>query len=200
MKHILIFIIVLLSPVIVNAQMVLTPDGLRNANDTNSVYVRMDCPGKSGQDIYEAVYLHILRNALWKNNSVGSLGGTIISVEGTALEEVVFSALGISRWVDMDFRINFEMSDALLKLSVPRIWLVYYDSGEDGLSRMYLSANPRPNGSGNNRNISGAIFKKNGSLGHPKAKKSIEEYFNSFIAGLASDLGANITVASDAGM
>lgn len=162
-----------------NAQFKLTPGGLKNAANNDVEYVEIDCTGKSAADIYNSVYGHILINAPWINNSVFSLGNEIISVEATAIESVAFR-LGTTLWMDMDFRVVLVINDGKVRVSVPAIWRIYYDMGEDGVSRIYVGGSAN----GNWFEMS-SIFKSDGRQKYEMSATTIEGYFNTFLASLS---------------
>lgn len=174
MKKIILFAFIAISTISYGQKLVVTPTGLRDANDLEKTFVVINADGKTSKELYDNALKYINKN--YKSPDDVIKGKT----DGEYLKFVTYAPDFISiknSWVRTPFNakytIGLSFKDGKVKYEVIDIEI------ENGAKAPLLFS-----GSG----LNFFIYNKKGELKREDAKISIEDYFNSNISTLSDFL------------
>ena len=147
-----------------------TPDGLRDADDTAKTFLMIEVPGHSAKQLYDSMLVFIQKNYILPDEVVSNR----VDGVGLAFDSYVPELLEYSRsWARMSVEATYATE------------MKFYDG-----QFSYEVFNLDMRGADNNypllfkgRLLKGYIvYKPDGSLYKPKAKADIEQFFNNMVA------------------
>mgnify|MGYP004685380023 CR=1 FL=1 len=161
----LVVLIILLSPTILKAQFVITPNGL--STEDNKDYIVITVEGKDKDTLYQEVLKYITKTYVSAKDVVSPVEGEMISING------IFQVKEVLVNYDVNYTINLEFRDGRIKYSLPQInyMIGYYDSKEYQLT--YNTSN-----GGLGSVVLVGIYNKKGKVKRKGAKTTIEVFFN----------------------
>jgi len=175
--------------------LVVTPLGLRDANDPEKTFVVINADGKTAKELYDIAIKYINKNYKSTNDDIkGNIDGEYISFNTHIVNfvTVVINLMPLSYDANHTIELNFK--DGRVKYEVINLQMNYRQNKEPFL---YNGKNAKTT-LDKNKEVSPflfigklftpGIYTPNLSLKRPKAKAQIEDYFNSQIKSFADAL------------
>lgn len=157
--------------------LVVTPEGLRDSQNTENSFVVIDCHGHTAQELYENALKYVNEN--YKNPEEvikGRTDGEYLKFDTYAGQFTTVNNSGVKLTVSMSYTTEIRFKDNRTRYEI-------------------TSININADNGGNPVMFSGSIWKgfpiynqKNGDLKQPDTKADIENYFNVNISSLTTYL------------
>lgn len=175
----------MLLPIMVNAQqLVATPEGLKDAENTERSFLVFDFPGKTSKDLYDITNKFIQVNYVHPDNIIkGDFEGEYLRIS-TFAEKVIFlqkGFIGDRYYADIRFLASFEFRDGRMKFEIENIHFSYSSGSFD-----YIRSGA----------LTWGIFDKKGK---PVKDFNIqlENYFNKYVSDLLLFINKEFTIDDD---
>lgn len=180
-------LLLILTPFFANAQQfVATPEGLRDAENTERSFLVFDFPGKTSKDLYDITNKFIQVNYVHPDNIIkGDFEGEYLRIS-TFSEKVIFlqkGFIGDRYYADIRFLASFEFRDGRMKFEIDNI---FFTQNAGGSSFDYIRTGA----------LTWGIFDKKGK---PVKDFNIqlENYFNKYVSDLLLFINKEFTIDDD---
>jgi hypothetical protein len=153
-----------------------TPNGLKNENDTEKTFLVLDFEGKTSKLLYDSALNYVLKTYENPENSIkGKIDSEYLKFDTHVINFIVIKNSFAKIPISIDYITELSFKDGKVKVEFSGVNM--YDKGNFGLMFMGEGA------------FSGYyIYNKKGDLKKPDAKTAIENYFNSQMAILTDYL------------
>ena len=158
---------------------VLTPSGLRDAQDSNKSYVVIEVPNKTAKQLYEKS-MNFLREYYKNPDKVikSTIDSEMIRFEGYQgnLSTIDFGVLVKYKFpLNSSYSIELKFKDGKIKYEILQMGLtIPLQNGDHPFGLV------QPKGTWNSDNV----WNRKGELAHPQTKSDIENSFNARVLGL----------------
>jgi hypothetical protein len=176
MKNLILLSLVLISTLTYSQKIVVTPNGLRNANDNEKTYVVINAEGKSAKQLYDNVLKYINKNYKSPDDVIkGKTDGEYLKFITHVSNFLVVNNSGAKIPIDADYTIELNFKDDKIKFEIIALDMYAQTGGYKVLfTGGAFEGYP--------------IYNKKGDLKRPDTKAEIETYFNSQINSIAEFL------------
>lgn len=176
MKKLVLLSMVLISTLTYSQKIVVTPNGLRDANDNEKTYVVINAEGKSAKQLYDNAVKYINKNYKSPDDVIkGKTDGEYLKFITHTSNFLVVNNSGAKISIDCDYTIELNFKDGKIKLEIIALDM-YAQTG--GYKVLFTGGafDGYP------------IYNKKGDLKRPDTKAEIEAYFNSQIIAITEFL------------
>ena len=149
------------------AQFVLTPNGLKCENDNN--YIIIEIENKTKEELFDNAHLFATSSFVSPHDVISVSGKEQITLNGV-VSGIEWKSI-LKQQCSVNFTITMLFKDNRIRIDVPSINKIYTSGAE-----LFLV---QPNVM-----VSDGIFKKNGKIYSPQTKNGIERFFNKFVIDL----------------
>lgn len=176
MKKIILFAFIAISTISYGQKLVVTPTGLKDANDLEKTFVVINADGKTSKELYDNALKYINKN--YKNPDEVIKGKTeaeYLKFITHAENFLIVKNSGVKVQIDADYTCELSIKDGKVKFEIIALDM-YADKG--GYKVLFTGGafDGYP------------IYNKKGELKRPETKSEIENYFNSQISSITDFL------------
>lgn len=175
MKRLILLLLTALCTLTYGQKLVVTPDGLRDANDNEKTFVVLNAEGKTAKQLYDNAINYINKNYKSPDDVIkGKTEGEYLKFVTHVSKFLLVITARAKILIDADYTLELNFKDGNVKFEVISL-------------DMYNTAGYKVLFAGSTRK-GYLIYNKKGELKRPDIKTEIENYFNSKINSLTEFL------------
>ncbi len=165
--------------IMINAQgkFVLTEQGLRT--NSGKDYIILNYPGMSQETLYKLYLSNLSAIYISPKDAISSIPNSMINITGFAMN---ICSQGFVNY-DAYYTVVFQFKDGKVRINAPEMQGSNGEIARHGKYFIYLKGHNDPGFV----NVVFSIWNKKGKLKKEKFKKSIEDYFNNYIAMIVKE-------------
>ena len=163
-----------------NAQFTLVPGKLVAEGDKAYYVVEMDGTQQELYNKAKGAITTLFRSA---KDVISEVPTSQIKINAVSVDDVYLKIMGHKESFTMEYTMNILVKDGRIRFDAPIIDKMWTANNKGNVAQLYADE-----GGGSGMTDYGHIFKKNGDVRYNEAKQSIENYFNTLVKAIVSNM------------